>query len=143
MKLKMLAVAAALAMVDGFFLDTFAFTPAAVSGNVSVNLVPLDTSINFYSALLNGIGFSFLPESGLANFSFQSMVSSDQPLLLQVLGFSGDANTLTAAAGSYRGTISVATAAAVPEPETIALLLTGLAFVGYMGRRKRQSSLSR
>ena len=78
-------------VANGFFLDTFTFTPAAVSGNVSVDLVPASGSISFFSALLNGQGFSFLPENGDTHFRFQSVVGSDQPLQLQVLGFAGDA----------------------------------------------------
>ena len=38
-------------------------------------------------------------------------------------------------AGSYGGSIT----AAVPEPQTYALLLAGLAAIGFAARRKRES----
>lgn len=129
--------------VNGLFIDTFSFTPAAVSGNVSVDLMPLTGTINFVSALLNGDGFSFLPENGASNFSFQSVVSSSQPLQLQVFGFGGSADPLSGAPAAYRGTINVAAVSAIPEPETFALMFAGLGLVGYMARRKRGQSFIR
>lgn len=124
--------------VNGFFLDTFTFTPSAVSGNVSVNLMPASGPINFFSALLNGQGFSFFPENGNTAFSFQSMVDATQPLVLQVLGFGGSAEDLTAAAASYSGSVTVNPIAAIPEPETYALMLGGLAMLSAWAKRRRR-----
>jgi len=122
--------------VNGFFLDTFTFTPATFSGNVAVSLVPSGPQVNFFAALLNDQGFSFFAESGATNFDFMATVNSSSPLRLQVFGFSGDEEgnvEVTGMAGSYRATIT----AAIPEPETYALMLAGLAFVGFWARRKR------
>ena len=121
--------------VSGLFIDVFSFTPASVAGTVSVSLVPLDASINFFAALINNDAFSFFPESGSTTFSFQSVVDATMPLSLTVFGYSGDALTLTDAAGRYSGTIGVQTVAAVPEPETYALLVAGLVAVGAMRKR--------
>ncbi len=118
---------------DGSFLDTFTFAPSAVAGDVKVDLAPTGP-VNFFTALLNGQGFAFLPESGATSFDFEAVVGTDQPLQLQVFGFSGDATTLTAMAGSYTGTITVTP---VPEPASLWLLSIGLAGVAAAARRAR------
>ena len=118
---------------DGSFIDTFTFTTAFVAGDVKVDLAPTGP-VNFFTALLNGQGFSFLPESGASSFDFEAVVGTDQPLQLQVFGFSGDASTLTAMAGSYVGTITVST---VPEPASLWLLSLGLAGVAAAVRGGR------
>lgn len=127
--------------VSGFFLDTFEFTPATFSGNVAVSLVPVSGPVNFFAALLNNQGFSFLPESGATTFAFQANVSADVPLSLQVLGFAGDAETLTGAAAVYSGTITATSVAVIPEPETYALMLAGLASIAALRRRRSESRL--
>jgi len=121
--------------VSGLFIDVFSFTPATVAGTVSVTLTPLDSSINFFVALINADSFSFFPESGATNFSFQSVVDASSPLSLTVFGYAGDASNLTDGNGRYSGTISVQTVAAVPEPETYALFLAGLVALGAMKKR--------
>lgn len=121
--------------VTGFFIDTFSFTPSSIAGTVSVSFAPVRGPVNFFAALLNNDGFSFYPESGATTFSFQSLVDKTQPLSLTLSGYGGDVSTLTDAAASYSGSISVQTVAAVPEPETYALLLAGLAVIGAMKRR--------
>jgi hypothetical protein len=119
--------------VNGAFLDSFTFSPASFAGTVSVSLMPLSGPINFTVALLNDQPFSFFPESGQSTFAFQADVSADMPLSLVVLGFSGDAETFTAASGRYGGTVT-----AIPEPGTYALLLGGLAALGVMNRRRQR-----
>ena len=123
--------------VRGLFVDTFTFTPSSFSGEVSVSLMPIAGPINFYAAYLNGAGFSFLPENGLTTFDFESRVGSDQPLSLQLLGFAGNAETLTDMPATYGGTITAQAVTPVPEPETYALMLAGLAALGAMRRRLR------
>ena len=126
--------------VSGLFIDVFSFTPASVAGTVSVTLTPLTNSVNFFAALLGDEGFSFYPESGATNFSFQSIVDSTRPLSLTVFGYAGDANVLTDAAGRYSGAIAVTTVAAVPEPETYALLTAGLLVLGAWRRRRHRAA---
>jgi len=89
--------------VSGLFVDVFSFTPATVAGTVSVTLTPLDSSVQFFAALLADQGFGFLPESGATNFSFAAMVDAAKPLSLTVFGFAGNADTLADAAGRYSG----------------------------------------
>ena len=124
--------------VTGLFVDTFSFTPASVSGTVSVTLTPVNGSVSFVAALLNDDGFSFLPELGQTSFSFQSVVNASTPLALTVFGFAGDAETLGDMAGSYLGSIQVQGVSAIPEPQTWALLLAGLGVMGFAARRRRQ-----
>jgi hypothetical protein len=123
--------------VSGLFVDTFALSPSRFSGDVSVSLRPVQGPIHFFSALLDGEGFSFDPDAGNTTFDFSSKVSAGATLPLTVLGFAGDADTLTASAGTYAGAITVQLAA-VPEPQTYALMLAGLAVVGGMARRSRR-----
>jgi len=126
--------------VSGLFVDVFSFTPATVGGTVSVTLTPLDSSVQFFAALLADQGFSFLPESGATNFSFAAMADATKPLSLTVFGFAGNADTLVDAAGRYSGKIDVQTVAAVPEPETYALFLMGLAALGAGVKRRRKTA---
>lgn len=124
--------------VTGLFIDTFTFTPSAFSGELSVSLEPLAGPINFFSALINGEGFSFLPENGQTTFAFNSMVSADQPLELVVFGYAGDPETLTDMTASYRGVVTAQAVTAIPEPQTYALMLAGLFMVGAAGHRWRR-----
>lgn len=119
--------------VDGSFLDTFTFTPASVAGEVKIDLTPTGP-VNFFTALLNGQGFSYLPENGKASFDFEGVVAADQPLQLQVFGFAGDASSLSAMEASYTGNISIS---AIPEPNTYLLLLAGVAAVVSAKVRRR------
>lgn len=121
--------------VDGLFIDTFSFIPDSFSGRVSVTLTSLSGPVSFFTASLNGQDFSFFPELGLPNFSFQALVSSDTPLTLTVFGAVVDSNGNPNGPGSYGGSI---TAAAVPEPQTWALLLAGLAGIAFAARRPRR-----
>lgn len=135
-------------MATGLFLDTFTFSPGAFNGNVSVSLMPISGSINFFAALLNDQPFSFLPERGQTKFEFQAMVTGDRPLELLVFGYAGGAGdpgealTLVDGRGTYGGMITATSIAAIPEPETYALMLVGLAVVGGWGRfaRRRQGA---
>ena len=126
----------------GLFIDTFSFSPSTFSGLVAVSLVPVNGPINFFSALLNGNGFSFLPENGTTTFSFQSAVAADQPLILQVFGYAGDALTLTDMAATYGGTITATAVAAVPEPASYGLMLAGLVMMGVSARRSQRRAAS-
>ena len=52
-------------------------------------------------------------------------------------------NTATGAAtlvGTFNGTINGLTVAAVPEPETYAMLVAGLGFIGVVSRRRSKKA---
>ena len=131
--------------VNGLFVDTFELLPSTFAGSVSVSLMSVAGPVNFFAAILGEEGFSFLPETGQSTFAFQANVGGMAPRTLTVFGFSGDPGSSgepgrpemmpVAAEGAYRGTLSATSVAAIPEPETYALMLGGLAFVAAMRRR--------
>ena len=123
--------------VDGLFIDTFSFIPDTFQGRVSVRLSSLSGPVSFFTASLNGQDFSFFPELGQVDFSFSASVNNDVPLTLIVFGAVLDMDGNPNGTGSYGGSIT----AAVPEPQTYALLLAGLAAIGFAVRRKRAASL--
>ncbi len=127
-------------MVDGLFIDTFTFLPATFAGLVSVTLSSVSGPVSFFTASLNDHDFSFFPEVDGPAFSFSATVTADAPLTLTVFGavLAGDGNP--GGAGSYHGTINAASVAAVPEPETYALMLAGIAAVGWGARRRRAAA---
>ena len=116
--------------VEGLFVDTFSFNPPTFDGRVSVTLASLTGPVSFFTASLNGQDFSYFPEQG-QDFMFSAFVTADMPLTLTVFGAVLDADGNPNGVGSYRGTIT----AAVPEPQTYALLLAGLFGVGLASRR--------
>ena len=119
--------------VDGLFIDTFSFIPDTFRGRVSVSLSSLSGPVSFFTASLNGQDFSFFPELGQVDFSFNAYVNNDVPLSLTVFGAVLDGNGNPGGLGSYGGSIT----AAVPEPQTWALLLAGLAGIAVAARKAR------
>ena len=126
--------------VDGVFVDTFSFIPVSFAGLVSVTLSSLSGPVTFFVGSLNDQDFSnFAPAP--ASFSFQAYVSDDRPLNLTVFGAVLDADGNPGGVGSYRGVIT----AAVPEPQTWALMLAGMAGLaglsGASARRRKAAAL--
>ncbi|HSI45155.1 MAG TPA: FxDxF family PEP-CTERM protein [Methylophilus sp.] len=88
------------------------------------NLLDADKKLVATGSVLNGtptVSFGFLESTQFGNF------------YLHVVGSS------VGATSGYNGTIT--TAAAVPEPETYALLLAGLCLVGIVGRKKMRETV--
>ena len=126
--------------VDGVFVDTFSFIPVSFAGLVSVTLSSLSGPVTFFVGSLNDQDFSnFAPAP--ASFSFQAYVSDDRPLKLTVFGAVLNDDGSPGGAGSYRGVIT----AAVPEPQTWALMLAGMAGLaglsGASARRRKAAAL--
>ncbi len=122
---------------DGFILDTFSFLPTTFAGMISVTLSSLTGPVSFFTASINDQNFSFFPESDGPDFSFAASVTADAPLTLMVFAAVLDSDGNLGGPGSYHGTINATSVSAVPEPETYALMLAGLAAVGWGARRRR------
>lgn len=123
--------------VDGLFIDNYTFDPASFSGVVSVTLSSSSGPVSFFTASLNNIDFSFGPSGPLDVVTFSASVFDDVPLTLTVFGSVLDALGNLGGAGSYSGTITAA--AAIPEPQTYALMLAGLLGVAWAARRPRSA----
>ena len=100
---------------------------------MSVSLSSLSGPVSFFTASLNDQNFSFFPELGQIDFSFSAFVNNDVPLTLTVFGAVLNKDGNPGGLGSYSGSIT----AAVPEPQTWALLLAGLAGIAVAARKAR------
>lgn len=124
-------------LVDGLFIDTFTFLPTTFAGLVSVTLSSVSGPVSFFTASLNDHDFSFFPEIDGPNFSFAASVTADVPLTLTVFGAVLNSDGNPDGAGLYHGVINATSVAAVPEAETYALMLAGIAAIGWGSRRRR------
>lgn len=136
---------------SGLFVDTFTFSlPLAFSGSVgsaSLTFASMSGPVSLVVASLdaaNGTGVASPPDADMIAFpSSLTFSGAIAPLTLTVLGFAGNpfADPVALAAG-YSGSISFNTVvAAVPEPETYALMLVGLAVVGFASRRRKAKAV--
>lgn len=137
---------------SGLFVDSFVFSlpsgSAGLLGNVALTFAALSGDISLVVATLdaaNGAYTASPPDpASIAIPSTLSLMNATAPLTLTVLGFAGDpfadATPLTA---SYSGRIAFTAVAAIAEPETYALMLAGLAGVGWAARRRGQARRDR
>lgn len=111
------------------FNDTWSFSGIAdgiydIQGDLSA------TNISFISVVLDEKVWELSgPTFRFANVTF----TNSQPVLLRIIGTKS--NSLTS---NYSGSVTVA--AAVPEPETYAMLLAGLGLMGGIARRRKQAT---
>lgn len=109
---------------SGLFVDTYSFSLAS-AGTVFGGAFSLFVE-GFQVELIDSAFTSYGTDTDLTDgFSFAGLSAGDYAL--QFAGFSTSAN------GVYGGTV-----AAIPEPETYAMLLAGLGIVGFMARRRQQ-----
>ena len=121
------------------FVDTFTFSLPGMStaglGSGALTFATLSGPITLTLATLDGgNGMSVQSPPDPDSIAFPSSIAFagfTAPLTLTVLGSAFDS-------GSYSGSISFNTAvAAIPEPETYALMLAGLAGIGFAARRRK------
>jgi hypothetical protein len=115
----------------GAFSDTFTFTPSVSGFSYSTIISNLlkSTGITFTDVSINGNPFTLTNTLGVSS-GVSGVVSLTGPLILAVLG------TSTGPVGTYSGNFAIA---AIPEPETYAMMLAGLGLVGFMARRRRKT----
>ena len=117
------------------FTDHYSFSIAAL-GNVAGGLVDFLVfqwnDVNLSSVVVTGQGQVRSDTSAADGFSFAGLAAGNYDLAV-----SGrlDRGQLL---GGYSGSIS-SVAAPVPEPETYAMLMLGLAGVGFAARRRNKS----
>jgi len=118
--------------VAGAFTDTITFEPS-VTGWTNGSLITISTgpvtNIDFTSASINGLSFTFNSTPGGGEYGFTIPGFLTGPLVMTVMGTAG-------ANASYGGTLNVS---AVPEPETWAMMLGGLGLMGFMARRRKKT----
>jgi len=115
----------------GAFTDTFTFMmPGITSASVSITTIGAGVAdIDFISATLTSMPLVLTTDAG----GFVELLYTPGsypvtgPLTLVIKGTSGEN-------ASYSGTLNVT---AVPEPETVALMMAGLGVIGFVARRRR------
>jgi PEP-CTERM motif len=120
------------------FTDHYSFSISAL-GNVAGGLVNFLVfnwnDVNFSSVAVSGAGVSGTDTNAADGFSFSGLAAGNYDLA--VSGYLSRGQVF----GGYTGAISstATIAAAVPEPETYAMLLLGLAGVGFAARRRNKT----
>lgn len=127
----------------GFFEDTYTFSSfsgmAFVNGTISTLATRQTGDIDFQSVVLNGVSFDLTRKTAGTNpdgdeFARLFDAKFGPQLTLVVKGYAGGSLAAgTAIAATYSGTVNITP---VPEPQSYALLLAGLAAVGFMARRR-------
>jgi len=127
---------------EEIFVDSFVFSlPAGFGnplGNGMVSFDSLSGPITLVVGLLaSANGDAIASTDGLEMFPGSlAFTNAMAPITLTVLGFTGEGPGTP----SYAGRLTFNTVAAIPEPETYALMLAGLAGVGYVARRRKEKA---
>lgn len=119
------------------FTDHYSFSISAL-GNVSGGLVDFLifqwNDVNLNSVSVTGAGYAATDAYVADGFSFSGLSAGNYDLA--VSGYLDRGQPFGGYTGAISSTASVA--APVPEPETYAMLLLGLAGVGYAARRRKK-----
>jgi hypothetical protein len=120
------------------FTDHYSFSIAAlgdVAGGFVDFLLLRSNDVNFSSVAITGSGYSGFDANAADGFSFAGLSAGSYDLA--VSGYLGRGELV----GGYTGAISstATVAAPVPEPETYAMLMLGLAGVGFAARRRNKA----
>ncbi len=108
----------------GHFIDHIQF---ALSGSETVNITTTATATEFFI------------NTGPALFTFVAGSSGIPPSFSGLLGAGNYQVDIKSDTGMFTANVNIAggSVAAVPEPETYALMLAGLALVGFSARRRQ------
>lgn len=134
--------------VAGEFVDTYVFTGidrwAMVNGSLTTIGMSNQFDIDFVSAALNGVNYSFSRSAMGANADALEVgklltARFSGPLVLEIRGVAGQGLAAgTAISASYSGTLNVTQ---VPEPGSLALAAFGLAGAAVTVRRRRSGAM--
>ena len=120
----------------GSVFDSFVYSPDALAGPVPASLHSLTGPVSFQAGQIADAAFGNVSDD-LFNFSFQAQVGADTPFTVTVLRGVLDADSNPTGSGSYSVSVN-AFAAAVPEPQTWALLIGGLLATAATTSRARR-----
>jgi len=123
----------------GVFTDVVTFT-GGIDGIFSSALITtgflLNTNIDLFSVWVNGAPFSMSP-TGPVEWATIGPINLQQPFVITIMGVAApDLAPGSAISASYAGTVNITP---VPEPESYALMLAGLAALGFMVKRRTNS----
>ena len=108
--------------------DTLSFAPGAFNTPTITTVGSLGVDV------LRGNGFEVLPNGQ----AFAGFTVDDGLLTTGIYSINLATGTATSL-GTFNGTLNGLTVAAVPEPETYALMLAGLGLVGFMAKRRKST----
>ncbi len=121
----------------GSFLDVYNFSLADTSQNLNGAAVSLTLdTMNFH--VLNIENFSLSLYDSASNSLLGSWASNPVSFAATLPGGSYHLDAAGTANGLAGGNYTLSIAAAVPEPESYALLLAGLGLVGFAARRRQR-----
>ena len=128
----------------GAFTDTILFSASSIQGLLTGNIINTSfgasSNIDFTKVTLNGNTFTLTNAGANDKFGFlPDALSINGPVVMQIFGV---AAPLLAAGSSIaadmHGSVNIAVAA-VPEPETYAMLLAGLGLLSVIALRRKKA----